>query len=52
MKITATVKRAGGNDLASTVRRPLRHDAALIQALVLVTLILGIARLIALAGRW
>lgn len=33
-------------------RRPLRHDAAVIQVLVFATLVIGIARMVALAGRW
>lgn len=33
-------------------RRPLRHDAALIQALVIATLIIGTASILAGLGRW
>lgn len=52
MKITVTVMRAGGNGPGSSVRRPLRHDAALIQALVLATLVIGTATILAGLGRW
>ena len=44
---------AAGNSPASTVRRRhRRHDAALIQALVIATLLIGSVNVLAGLGRW
>ncbi|MFD2033114.1 hypothetical protein ACFSKM_27910 [Ancylobacter dichloromethanicus] len=50
------MKQAGGDSSASTVRQPCRrsrrHDAVLIQALVIATLVIGTANVLAGLGRW